>query len=289
MSDQVTSFLRDDAIWKSDRSATEKIILLNLSWRIGQNGCCWPSQERIAKDTSLTRKSVNHSIKSLVASGIIKPDGQTKSGTIKYKINTEALHHQNGHITEQPNEVVTESYTPERTVTESYRGCNRELQVGVTGSYRGCNRELHKPPKNSSLNPSFNPPAQKSPTALGGENLDSKQDAGYLGSEKSEPLDTLIISPEIAHQLCEDPSLDDGIWKHITDPENQRWVRELEERLAGWIEKPIAPLKKVIPLLDDFINNCRAHKLSIDDAEDIIREECSGLRRVNWWFFLNKK
>jgi biotin operon repressor len=50
----------------------QRLVLLNLADRANKQGECWPSQERIARDTNLSERSVRNRMKELEETGFIK-------------------------------------------------------------------------------------------------------------------------------------------------------------------------------------------------------------------------
>lgn len=65
------SELRDILDW-GDLPPSEKLVFLALRIRQGSNASCWPSQERIASDTGLSKRSVRTITRNLERLGLIK-------------------------------------------------------------------------------------------------------------------------------------------------------------------------------------------------------------------------
>ncbi len=57
--------------WKQKVTSTQKLVLLSLADRAGENHDCWPSIERIVDNTGLNRKTVMKAIKDMVELDLI--------------------------------------------------------------------------------------------------------------------------------------------------------------------------------------------------------------------------
>ena len=57
--------------WKQKVKSTQKLVLLSLADRAGENHDCWPSIDRLVENTGLNRKTVIKVIKEMVALGLI--------------------------------------------------------------------------------------------------------------------------------------------------------------------------------------------------------------------------
>lgn len=55
----------------SELSIAERMVLINLLERLGQNGKAWPSRQRMADDLGISTKSVDRAVARLVANGWI--------------------------------------------------------------------------------------------------------------------------------------------------------------------------------------------------------------------------
>ncbi len=63
--------------WKAPvKSATQRLVLLSLADRAGENHTCFPSAQRLVKDTLLDRKTVLGAITQMIADGLIKDTGK---------------------------------------------------------------------------------------------------------------------------------------------------------------------------------------------------------------------
>jgi hypothetical protein len=81
------SELRDILDW-GDLPPSEKLVFLALRIRQGSNASCWPSQERIASDTGLSKRSVRTITRNLERLGLIRigrrsDDGRSKEYVLK--------------------------------------------------------------------------------------------------------------------------------------------------------------------------------------------------------------
>lgn len=65
---------------------TEKFVLLALADRSGKEGTCWPSVNRLVKDTQLNEKTVQSALKGLMQQGLIEDTGQRVGVTRRVKV-----------------------------------------------------------------------------------------------------------------------------------------------------------------------------------------------------------
>ena len=68
------------ATWKLGKeiSAIQKLLLLSLADRAGEDGECWPSLKRITSDTNLDRKTIIQNRQELIDLGYIEYSGEFK-------------------------------------------------------------------------------------------------------------------------------------------------------------------------------------------------------------------
>lgn len=68
------------ATWKlsGQITAIQKLILLALADRAGEDGECWPSIKRLEADTNLDRKTLINNRKKLIGLGLIELTGEMK-------------------------------------------------------------------------------------------------------------------------------------------------------------------------------------------------------------------
>jgi pyocin large subunit-like protein len=68
-------------VFSLDISSTEKLVLRALADRANDDGSsCYPSVLTLAKETSLSRKTVQTTLRSLQARGLVVIGGQSKGG-----------------------------------------------------------------------------------------------------------------------------------------------------------------------------------------------------------------
>ena len=61
-------------------TATQRLVLLAVVDRAGDDGACWPSQARLAEDTAYTDKTVRTALKALEGEGFLKRQHRMKPG-----------------------------------------------------------------------------------------------------------------------------------------------------------------------------------------------------------------
>ncbi len=66
-------------------SSSEKLVLLSLCDRAGDNNTCFPSIERLSLDTCLNRKTVIATIGKLIQKNIISDTGENVGRTMQVK------------------------------------------------------------------------------------------------------------------------------------------------------------------------------------------------------------
>lgn len=72
--------------WKQNLPATQKIILLSLADRCGEDFTCYPSQKRLEKDTCLNIKTIKANIKKLIDAGLVSDTGKRVGKTLSVKV-----------------------------------------------------------------------------------------------------------------------------------------------------------------------------------------------------------
>lgn len=73
--------------WQANvSSAAERIVLLSLADRAGEEHTAWPSYERLVKDTLLNIKTVNKVIAELIAKGFLQDTGRRVGKTKSVKV-----------------------------------------------------------------------------------------------------------------------------------------------------------------------------------------------------------
>lgn len=64
----------------------KKLVLLSLADRAGEDHCCYPSMQRLERDTGLERKTVLKIISELIEDGFILDTGERKGNTKRVKV-----------------------------------------------------------------------------------------------------------------------------------------------------------------------------------------------------------
>lgn len=72
--------------WKQQVPSSQKIVLLSMADRAGEDFRCWPSVRRLCLDTSLSERTVQQAVCDLEKSGLIKRDMRTGRATVYYLI-----------------------------------------------------------------------------------------------------------------------------------------------------------------------------------------------------------
>ena len=89
--------IRDNSIIASPLDGLDKLILLVLNRRIGQNDVCWMGQGTLAKESGLSLSTVKRRIRKLVELEVLICHGEhanpNGSPTLEYSINLNKLGH----------------------------------------------------------------------------------------------------------------------------------------------------------------------------------------------------
>lgn len=102
--------------FEQELKPTEKLVLIKLADCANDDGICWPSQTTIARHTSLTRETVNRSIRRLIDMGLVESHQTHQEGKItgcRYRLGPSL-----------------------DVVTERHYGCDGASQGGVTERHR---------------------------------------------------------------------------------------------------------------------------------------------------------
>jgi len=67
-------------------SASERLVLLSMAERAGEEHCCWPSVARLELDTKLNRKTIFGCINKLISQGLLFDTGKRKGRTASVKV-----------------------------------------------------------------------------------------------------------------------------------------------------------------------------------------------------------
>lgn len=76
-----------DWAWETDPgSSSLKLILLSMADRADEYNLCYPSIERLVKDTCLNKKTVQAGLISLMKMGLISDTGERKGATKRVRV-----------------------------------------------------------------------------------------------------------------------------------------------------------------------------------------------------------
>lgn len=84
--------------WKQKVTSTQKLVLLSLADRAGENHDCWPSIERLVNNTGLNRKTVIKVIKEMVELGLIHSQKKAFGRSNTYTLLGVVEHTRSSHI-----------------------------------------------------------------------------------------------------------------------------------------------------------------------------------------------
>ena len=76
------SFSIGKRVWAIPLPATEKLVLLALAHYADDNGQCWPSLDKLGKDTGLHPKSVSRCIRRLKKRKLIETKRRMNSSSV---------------------------------------------------------------------------------------------------------------------------------------------------------------------------------------------------------------
>ena len=76
------SFSVGKRVWAIPMPATDKLVLLALAHYAADNGQCWPSLDKLGKDTGLHPKSVSRCIRRLKKRKLIETKRRMNSSSI---------------------------------------------------------------------------------------------------------------------------------------------------------------------------------------------------------------
>jgi len=130
------------------KPASMKLTLLAMADRTNEDHQCWPSYERLEKDTGLNRKTVSKNIMQLVEQGYLEDTGNRKGKTgrtivyqFTFKSSQKRNHSENGTVSNSPKS-----------------GTNNNTKNGMIKSSQ---KRYSEPP--SLLNHPIEPPKEKQP------------------------------------------------------------------------------------------------------------------------------
>lgn len=99
-----------DWAWETDPgSSSLKLILLSMADRADEYNLCYPSIERLVKDTCLNKKTVQAGLISLMKMGIISDTGERKGATKRVRVFSLNIP-KNGMLNDPKNGIQNQSY-----------------------------------------------------------------------------------------------------------------------------------------------------------------------------------
>ncbi|WP_276525010.1 helix-turn-helix domain-containing protein [Providencia stuartii] len=75
-----------DWAWSLDLKAPQKILILSLADRADEYHCCYPSIQRLVKDTGLDKKTISKWINLMIEDGLISDTGERKGPTKRVRV-----------------------------------------------------------------------------------------------------------------------------------------------------------------------------------------------------------
>lgn len=75
-----------DWAWSLDLKAPQKILILSLADRADEYHCCYPSIQRLVKDTGLDKKTISKWINLMIEDGLISDTGERKGSTKRVRV-----------------------------------------------------------------------------------------------------------------------------------------------------------------------------------------------------------
>ena len=84
--------------WKQKVKSTQKLVLLSLADRAGENHDCWPSIDRLVENTGLNRKTVMKVIKEMAELGLIHSQKKAFGRSNTYTLIGVTEHTRSSHI-----------------------------------------------------------------------------------------------------------------------------------------------------------------------------------------------
>ncbi|HGN1277638.1 TPA: helix-turn-helix domain-containing protein [Proteus mirabilis] len=80
------SRIATDWAWSLDLKAPQKILILSLADRADEYHCCYPSIQRLVKDTGLDKKTIGKWINLMIEDGLISDTGERKGPTKRVRV-----------------------------------------------------------------------------------------------------------------------------------------------------------------------------------------------------------
>lgn len=96
-----------DWAWSLELKASQKLLMLSLADRADESHCCYPSIQRLVKDTGMDRKTIGKWIGQMIDDGLITDTGERKGKTKQVRVlrlNIEVKESQKRNSTENGND-----------------------------------------------------------------------------------------------------------------------------------------------------------------------------------------
>lgn len=96
-----------DWAWSLELKASQKLLMLSLADRADESHCCYPSIQRLVKDTGMDRKTIGKWIGQMIDDGLITDTGERKGKTKQVRVlrlNIEVKEAQKRNSTENGND-----------------------------------------------------------------------------------------------------------------------------------------------------------------------------------------
>lgn len=75
-----------DWAWNLELSSAQKLLMLSLADRADEMHCCYPSIQRLVKDTGMDRKTIGKWINQMMEDGLISDTGERKGRTKQIRV-----------------------------------------------------------------------------------------------------------------------------------------------------------------------------------------------------------
>lgn len=95
-----------DWAWSLELKASQKLLMLSLADRADESHCCYPSIQRLVKDTGMDRKTIGKWVGQMIDDGLITDTGERKGKTKQVRVlrlNIEVKEYQKRNSTENGN------------------------------------------------------------------------------------------------------------------------------------------------------------------------------------------
>lgn len=96
-----------DWAWSLELKASQKLLMLSLADRADESHCCYPSIQRLVKDTGMDRKTIGKWVGQMIDDGLITDTGERKGKTKQVRVlrlNIEVKEAQKRNSTENGND-----------------------------------------------------------------------------------------------------------------------------------------------------------------------------------------